>query len=75
MYHVFAKNKDGTVGFAEAIESVHPIGKNRAFVLPVSGIGFFCDIDELVEIDEADIIHHCAGGCVVKVRLKGDVQE
>ena len=41
MYHVFAKNKDGTVGFAEAIESVHPIGKNRAFVLPVSGIGFF----------------------------------
>lgn len=72
MYHVIAKNKEGTEGFAEAIESVHPIGKNRAFVLPVSGIGFFCDIDELIDIDDGDILHRCAGGVMVKVRLKGD---
>ena len=75
MYRIIAMNKERTEGYAEIIESVHPIGKNRAFVLPVSGIGYFCNVVELIDIDEADIIHHCAGGCVVKVRLKGDVQE
>ena len=72
MYHVFAKNKEGSEGFAEAIESVHPIGNGRAFVYPVhGGLGYFCNIDELIDIDEADILHIC-GSSLVKVRLKGE---
>ena len=71
MYRIIAKNKEHTEGYAEIIESVHPIGDGRAFVYPVSGIGYFCDIDELIDIDEADILHKC-GASLVKVRLKGE---
>ena len=72
MYRIIAKNKENTEGYAEIIESVHPIGNGRAFVYPVpGGLGYFCDIDELIDIDEADILHKC-GSSMVKVRLKGE---
>ena len=74
MYRIIAKNKENTEAYAEIIESVHPIGKNRVFVRPVSGIGYFCDVDEIIDIDEADIIHKC-GISLVKIRLKGDDKE
>ena len=71
MYRIIAKNKEHTEGYAEIIGSVHPVGDGEAFVYPVSGIGYFCKIDELIDIDEADILHKC-GSSLVKVRLKGE---
>ena len=70
MYHVFAKNKEGTEGFAELVQRVHPVGDGRCWIEPASGIGFFGSYDDLYS--DVDIIRVCAGGNILKVRLKGE---
>lgn len=72
LIRVIAESKDRTECYAEIIESVCPIGRNRAFVEPVSGVGFYCDESEIVDIDESNIVHKCLGGSIVKIRWKGE---
>ena len=70
MYHVFAKNKEGTEGYAELVTHVYPVGDGCCWIEPASGIGFLGSYDELVS--DVDIIRVCAGGNIVRVRLKGE---
>ena len=74
MYHIIAKNKEGTEAFAEEVKRVFPAfpGTDRCYIEPVRGSGFFGSYDDIV--CDVDIIRVCAGGSIVKIRLKGDVR-
>ena len=74
LIRVIAKSKDRTECYAEIVDSVHPFDGDLVFVEPVSGFGYFCNVSEIIDIDEADILHKC-GMSIVKIRLKGDAQE
>ena len=72
LIRIIAESKDRTECYAEVIDRVYPFDGNRIFVEPVSGLGFFCDASELVDIDEVDIVHKCLGGSIVKIRWNSE---